>query len=781
MPRAAQGRLMLVFALVAIVASGMECPTPQLFPPSETGVVTLRLQNQSGIRAKVMSEFVLEDFQVRETLRILGETGQDAAATLLPTRTRFIRVLATVADDANLTQSAFLKPGDVLAQASFEWSVDFGDGDSLDFIIPPLEPPADFLDCNSNGVSDAIDIATGASIDCNDNAIPDECDIAAGTSLDCQPNGIPDECEIEPSAEERSDMVPTSINGLLFPLDGSYTLAMGPNDDGSTGEIPLGFDFQFYGETYNSVFINNNGNLSFGAAYPNFTSTGFPVSGFPMVAPFWADVDTRSELGAVWYKLESNALIVTWDAVGYFNQQGDKRNTFQVAISDGTHPLIGIGVNVAFSFGDMQWTTGSASDGVLGFGGVPATVGANAGDNEDFFQIGRFDKAGTDYDGPFGNTDGVDYLDGQVIRFSTATGGANIPPIGTGLPPSGLVRVNPAIGETLSLAVQFLSPEADQTTTVAVQDVNGALGRGMQVVNTPGTTASLQFTWSPTCADSGLYEIHMDAQDTFEPAGTSSASFTVLVICLSEDCNGNGIPDECETDCDGNGRPDDCDIAECTSQPACSDCNENGIPDSCDLAGEFSEDADSNGVPDECEGGFKVILRGPQSYLKRADAPTPGIPIDRPIIIDDFEGGGPTIGGVALSAGDVHGHGWMVDSVDEDDGEIDGTGTMGHSLYVADGATGVSFTFDETALGGLPQWVGIVWTDGAGETTFEAFDTDGQSIGVIGPVQVANGEPEGDTGNDYYFGVEYLSGISRIHIRNSSGHLEVDHLQFTQP
>ncbi|MFO0837235.1 MAG: Calx-beta domain-containing protein [Phycisphaerae bacterium] len=50
-------------------------------------------------------------------------------------------------------------------------------------------------DCNHNGVPDAMDIANGTSRDCNHNHIPDECDIACGTSHDVNHNGIPDECE----------------------------------------------------------------------------------------------------------------------------------------------------------------------------------------------------------------------------------------------------------------------------------------------------------------------------------------------------------------------------------------------------------------------------------------------------------------------------------------------------------------------------------------------------------------------------------------------------------
>jgi DNA-binding beta-propeller fold protein YncE len=63
------------------------------------------------------------------------------------------------------------------------------------------------FDCNQNGVSDAIDIATSVSLDVNNNGIPDECedcnnngildsiDIATSFSLDLNGNGIPDECE----------------------------------------------------------------------------------------------------------------------------------------------------------------------------------------------------------------------------------------------------------------------------------------------------------------------------------------------------------------------------------------------------------------------------------------------------------------------------------------------------------------------------------------------------------------------------------------------------------
>jgi len=65
----------------------------------------------------------------------------------------------------------------------------------------------------------------------------------------------------------------------------------------------------------------------------------------------------------------------------------------------------------------------------------------------------------------------------------------------------------------------------------------------------------------------------------------------------SNDVNGNGIPDECEVDCNGNGVPDHWDIKKGTSE----DCQPNGIPDECDIDDGASNDWNGNGIPDECE------------------------------------------------------------------------------------------------------------------------------------------------------------------------------------
>ncbi len=74
------------------------------------------------------------------------------------------------------------------------------------------------------------------------------------------------------------------------------------------------------------------------------------------------------------------------------------------------------------------------------------------------------------------------------------------------------------------------------------------------------------------------------------------------------DCNNNLIDDFVEAldgtndDCDTNGVPDECETAqEDPGIPSPVDCNQNQIPDGCDLASGESEDTNSNGIPDECE------------------------------------------------------------------------------------------------------------------------------------------------------------------------------------
>jgi len=54
-------------------------------------------------------------------------------------------------------------------------------------------------------------------------------------------------------------------------------------------------------------------------------------------------------------------------------------------------------------------------------------------------------------------------------------------------------------------------------------------------------------------------------------------------------------------DCDNNGICDAEEIAFCKGDPACGDCNGNGVPDECDISDGTSNDCNDNGTPDDCE------------------------------------------------------------------------------------------------------------------------------------------------------------------------------------
>lgn len=314
--------------------------------------------------------------------------------------------------------------------------------------------------------------------------------------------------------------------------DATYTLAMQPNDDGSSPLINLPFQFSLYGDLYSSVFINNNGNLSFQQAFGTFTSTGFPNATNRMVAPFWADVDTRNNGGQVWYKVTPTAMYVNWVGVGYFNQQNDKRNWFQVIITNGQDPVIGVGSNVQFCYLDMQWTTGSASGGTNGFGGTPATVGANRALNTgDFIQFGRFGVNSAIYDGPFGATDGINWLDDKSFVFTTAVSSQNIPPIATGQFICDTLRA--CVGQVSQLEVTFLAPENNQVVTSFTNAPT--LSNWAEVSNTSGIVSTVVGQFVANVSDIGFHTVTFQATDNGSPNLTTLVDIVVEVIDIPTD------------------------------------------------------------------------------------------------------------------------------------------------------------------------------------------------------------------------------------------------------
>ena len=145
----------------------------------------------------------------------------------------------------------------------------------------------------------------------------------------------------------------------------------GRNDDGFSGPIALGFNYTLFGTTYNTIFINNNGNVSFGNGISAFVPSGPTGANQPVISPWFDDVDTRGTAsGVVHYQLTTpGQLVVTWDNVGYFGAHDDKLDSFQLVLrSDSFNVPVGEG-QIGFFYGNMPWEqTDTSQVAAVGFG-----------------------------------------------------------------------------------------------------------------------------------------------------------------------------------------------------------------------------------------------------------------------------------------------------------------------------------------------------------------------------------------------------------------------------
>jgi len=73
-------------------------------------------------------------------------------------------------------------------------------------------------------------------------------------------------------------------------------------DDDTTVALPIGFDFPFYENSYNTLNISSNGLITFGGGSKERTNTAIPYNQIPnnMLAVWWDDLDPRT-VGDVYY------------------------------------------------------------------------------------------------------------------------------------------------------------------------------------------------------------------------------------------------------------------------------------------------------------------------------------------------------------------------------------------------------------------------------------------------------------------------------------------------
>jgi len=164
------------------------------------------------------------------------------------------------------------------------------------------------------------------------------------------------------SAPAFFDFVDISATGTLEAL----------GDEGEA-EVALPWSFTFYGNNYDFLSINANGNASFsdgtGAESASFSNQSLPSSGNPDLAIFWDDMHQQSGLVASEYDAVADRFIVSWiDVARYFNNGA---GSFQIQLfADGT---------ISYHYADVGFDNSSYDGAASATVGVQDASGGTAG------------------------------------------------------------------------------------------------------------------------------------------------------------------------------------------------------------------------------------------------------------------------------------------------------------------------------------------------------------------------------------------------------------------
>jgi hypothetical protein len=285
-----------------------------------------------------------------------------------------------------------------------------------------------------------------------------------------------------------------SFSSVQFPGNDDGSWPCGPSgvsapvpctgSDTGPEAFPFGFNINFYGTDYGGAYVNNNGNVTFGTYLSRYTPFGLPETGTVIIAPFFADVDTRVgnavEIGTGTldgYK----AFVVNWSGVGCFPETDSVTDNFQLILID--RPDLGSGpagddFQIEFNYDSIQWDAGQASGGNSSCTGAPNADSAVAG-----FSTGTTTPGDT-YQFPGSQTSGA-FLDsnsttGLIYNSVNSSSGTAVPVSSTAIPGRYIFNVEngtPIVPGSLALtltASSSTSPVGQPVTlTASVTDVSG--------------------------------------------------------------------------------------------------------------------------------------------------------------------------------------------------------------------------------------------------------------------------------------------------------------------
>ena len=162
--------------------------------------------------------------------------------------------------------------------------------------------------------------------------------------------------------------------------------SIGANDDGSSSALEaFGFNMNYFGTEDSGAWVNNNGNLTFAGPNSGFTPFGLAGTTTAIIAPFFADVDTRvgNQVNYGTGTLNGfKVFVANWPGVRCYPHTSAALDTFQVILID--RPDLGTSAHgddfqIEFNFNSVQWDAGTASGGNSNCTGSPDTDAAAVG------------------------------------------------------------------------------------------------------------------------------------------------------------------------------------------------------------------------------------------------------------------------------------------------------------------------------------------------------------------------------------------------------------------
>ncbi|HYP09119.1 MAG TPA: hypothetical protein VER03_23030 [Bryobacteraceae bacterium] len=198
---------------------------------------------------------------------------------------------------------------------------------------------------------------------------------------------------------------------------------------------------------------------------------------------------------------------------------------------------------------------------------------------------------------------------------------------------------------------------------------------------------------------------------------------------------------------------------------------------------------------------------GPTPYVSAADSPFAAYMGGPNFYLEDFEDGELNTPGIAqtilfplygeLGLSIVSPPGPGTDSVDADDGLVDGSGRYGHSLrtrVVIEApmqppilTCSVGFELLADGSGFFPKAFGFVWTDGPANLSLSMSISTSTGQNMNSPISAGLGDVAGDgaTKEDNFFGIYVPVGIRQVTISGSylgdfpsQDFIEIDHVQY---